>query len=1416
MGIQNYLKRVSKATKDIKSAIEEKGVSVAQCDGFETLANKVRAIQTGTSSDGSSLFTVLAFKSSQTKPATPTGGSFTTSAISYPSGWSDGSGLSKYVWMSYIVFKGDGSVYKNWVSPILVNGIINDGGDPIDLTDLATRTWVTDQIKNAIKNGVIDLSAYATKSYVDQKISEIPGGGGNFVESINGATGAITFAGSGVSKSGNTFTFNSGSGSGTTTSINGETGELTFTGSGVSKNGKTFTFSGGSSTGVTKDYVDTQDAYTLKSAKDYADGLVKEAGVASLNGLKGDVTISAGENITIEKTGNDLTISASGTTTGTPGEPGKDGDTYAIAQLFIAHDSYEIAPEVPSVTSTYNKETRTVINPPTGWNSDATKTLEKPYIWTIWGTFSETTGNQVDKWSNPKCITGAPGPSGEDGDEIEEVFALSDNTTIPTLTTSGTDSNGKTKSDDGFLPKFVFTDETVEATSTRPSVSSEKRYLYGSKRKKHNNVWLDFSPAYLVGNFLKAGLTDKEIADIKASVSKDITASVNSAEKRVADVEARVNNIDGPDATFFVDKQNAIISAITEWSEENRKSFGDLTVNAKEADIKVWAGNVVDEKTNGMVTKQQLTDAGIDLDGKTGILSEWTTYQEKTNQAVERLGSAESRLDAQQGEIDNCATYTYLNKNYDNKEATTTKVSNMAKQTLNAAKAEIASTVATGIWVWALLDNTNDQNNDFDTNPNYTLVGNVLATKTYDTKMFLNWMDAAGTMHYPGVDGEPGFAPTYDSDGKLLKSGEENYRLSIEGKEEIVDNKLGKWHRIIEAKALSRIIQQPGKIDLSAVGESNSLARIVLDATKEKSEVFFDTDTVEFKEGSIINANQLTLRDLTVSGDGTKDANGNLHYGANINKAFINNCEINSCRIWSQIASSNYDPGTETWKIKKGFLFDAGGEEFAIYARSPKCTTEDPDVVISSSEIKLPAATITGQFTAGSADITNLTVNLANVTGLLDAKNIKGKTITADQIATKTITTNELATGVIEGITNDVKSGLTDLKIKADNIDFTGSDGTFIGNLNSQTGLTVDAANINGKLNAEVIEASQADIQGIVKATEINAGKISAGILNVDRLNVEAIYKKMLEADLIAATKIKTVNPNNTGTIEIEKNYIVLTDKNNNVALNVTGNDFAAISAPIQKKFTFTGGAYSNMTDISNDLKINHYKLLEFSGETNTVVFQSANNLLIRLDPVDFYFMPGISYSTPEDIDAYPYGVFTGKIELYANNIKVAAEPFTKYCFYDSEISNWNLANHPNGVADSKFNFPSRLIPASSESDVSIKFKINARCEWNIDHNDMNEFIVDSSITAFQNEVVATTISSAKGVVIGANGFRAALDGENYAQFSTSSTGGTEFLIQAGGTSGYGINVKKDGIQMKLAGVWYAVKRGSDGNLQLN
>ena len=196
--------------------------------------------------------------------------------------------------MSYIVFKGDGSVYKDWVSPILVNGIINDGGDPIDLTDLATRTWVTDQIKNAIKNGTLDLSAYATKSYVDQRISEIPG------------------------------------------------------------------------SGITKDYVDTQDASTLQSAKYYADGLVSSTGVSSLNGLTGAIRITPGSsNVSIASSEGQVSISVSG---GGDGDPGQDGDTYRTFNIYQNTNSNEVIPSISSgaVPPTWDTVNNKLLNCPTG------------------------------------------------------------------------------------------------------------------------------------------------------------------------------------------------------------------------------------------------------------------------------------------------------------------------------------------------------------------------------------------------------------------------------------------------------------------------------------------------------------------------------------------------------------------------------------------------------------------------------------------------------------------------------------------------------------------------------------------------------------------------------------------------------------------------------------------------------------------------------------------------------------------------------------------------------------------------------------------------------------------------------------------------------------------------------------------
>lgn len=1635
MGIQNYLKRVSKATKDIKSAIEEKGVSVAQCDGFETLANKVRAIQTGTGSDGSSLFTVLAFKSSQTKPATPTGGSFTASAISYPSGWSDGAGLSKYVWMSYIVFKGDGSVYKDWVSPILVNGIINDGGEPIDLTDLATRTWVTDQIKNAIKNGTLDLSTYATKSYVDTQdastlqsakdyadglvtnsgvtsINSIsgsvtlkgsdtviisrgsdgqslefsaiggPGGGGDTIRSFNiyqnndsrevipdipsvlgsepywditsgdlnncptGWSTDMTFesdkytwmasaffsknnAGAMVGswegpicitgkpgepgKDGSSFEFiyaltrdttskpnypttladkkrlfdeaESGDDSSHYATWNGQkwydraqaidstnnkacwaaqrvkystNSDWIYSNSpilwanwgsdGTDGDGVEYIFfqtddahqaagkwysdaanfnisytNPGTVNGVTTNYDNTLDDwvpqgwtdepqdvsedvfYEFCSVRKSKNGIWQEFSVPSLwakyamDGKDGAsieyVFACTNDDLTPEQVSIDNAaanadgahttdeylpnFNFNGTIVKATDDPvsvtennqyqwvslrrrkrgatewedfshpaiwtkyterGYNGDTYATAQLFIAHTTYDEnnPPAVPVVTSTYDVNTRTVINPPTGWDKSATKTTDKPYIWTIWGSFSENTGNQIGEWSKPYCITGAPGPAGEDGDEIEEVYCLNNAAVIPTINSSGTDQNGKTKSEDGFLPKFVFNGESKDSVASQPSVTEELPYCYSAKRRKHNGTWLAFSDAYLCANYVKQGLSTDDRNLIKSEVESQIGSSLDATNRQISAIQSRVDNIDGTDATFFVDKKEGIINAITQYKSENQSSFSDLVLDGSEAKVKAWAGGEFTE--NG---KKLIKDAGVDLDGIESTVRQWATFYDESTM---KIGSVRQILDAE-GKITTEAI-----------KAAEDKV-NIATTKWDADKASITNDVAKAHQFWA----------------KYKTDGTTIDTTT-----------------------------EYD----LSNVGEGKTYANVEAYENAMKGEPNNWTKVIVTDALSRISQEAERLTF-AVNEGTSWASIVAKANESTgSELCLDADRINLS--GTTNATKAVIGNATIQ-------------GATITHGSITEAKINSCTIASEIKSKDYcngtNPDTGEPKTKKGFLFDAASaeSEFAIYARSQECATEDPDVVISSSEIKLPAATVTGTFKAGSADITNLTVNLANVQGLLDAKNIKGKTITADQIAAKTITTEELATGVIEGITNDVKSGLTDLKIKADNIDFTGSDGTFIGNLNRQTGLTVNAANINGKLSADVIEASRADIQGIVTATEINAGKISAGTLNVDRLNVGAIYQKMIEADLIAATKIKTVNPNNTGTVEIEKNYIILTDKNNNTALNVTGNDLVAISAPIQKKFTFNNGAHLVTIDISEDLNTNRYKLLEFSGETNTVIFNGANNLPIRLESVNFNFDSNIGIDNLGDPGAYPRGTFTGTVELYANNVKVSTEPFTKYCFHDSESGRFIFADHSDGVENATFNFSSRIIPASSESDVSIKFKINARCEWIADQGGFGEVTISSSINAAQNEIVATTIDSAKGVVIGANGFRTALDGENYAQFSTSSTGEMSFLIQAGGASGYGINVQNNGIQIKLAGIWYTLDRDkSSGNVTLN
>ena len=837
MGIQSYLKRVSKATSDIKEAINDMGGTCDACASITTLASAVRAIPT-TGSDGTSLFTVLAFKQSTTKPSTPSGGSWSNSSdsITYPSGWSDGAGLTKNVWLSYKIYKADGSIYKNWVEPIIINGLL-DGDDPIDLTDLATKTWVMSQL-NA-------------------------------------------------------------------------------------------------------------------------------SGVVSLNGLTGAINLVAGsDNVTINSSGKNISIAVSG---GSGGE-GDDGDTYMPVAIYILTDSKTNKPATPS-GGTYNFTSNSLENVPSGWSIDSLSEVGK-YTWRSSGIFSKkNNGAQVGTWGTPICMTGDPGPKGEDGDEIEIVYAVSNNATIPSLNESGTDSNGLTKASDGYLPKFVFTDSTIEAVSEVPSVSSTNRYRYAAKRRKHNGTWLSFSSPYVDGNFVSAGLTDEEKEQIKTDVSQDLTSELAKAEENVIKLETRLDKIDGTDATFMVDKKEAIIQAITQYKKENQTSFSDLVLDGSEAKL---SGIVGSEIENGV--KTTLAGAGVELDGLAGKLNSFTTYQEKTDEAVKKLNNVETRLNAAEGKLDNVADKTYVD------ETTNTKVTNMAKQTLDAAKAEIRSTAATGTWIWAIWENDKDAENAEDLN--YTPTGKILETKAYDTRMFLDWTDSEGKIHthvegkdLPDADPNnddvetgviAGFAPEYEtvtnSDGtsekKVKTTAEEKYRAYVSNTTSATYT-TKKWVRTVQANAFSKIIQDAGSIDLTAYGEEGSLARIFLNAKKKGSSITFEADTFDFTEGSIINADNLVLKNLSVTGNANHTTD-NSSYGANINYAYINDCKINNCTIESQLKSKKYSNGESS--DKNGFLFDALSDtgEFAIYGK----TSAGEAFEITNDSFILPKAVI-GQLSIG-------------------------------------------------------------------------------------------------------------------------------------------------------------------------------------------------------------------------------------------------------------------------------------------------------------------------------------------------------------------------------------------------------------------------------------------------------------------
>lgn len=134
---------------------------------------------------------------------------------------------------------------------------------------------------------------------------------------------------------------------------------------------------------------------------------------------------------------------------------------------------------------------------------------------------------------------------------------------------------------------------------------------------------------------------------------------------------------------------------------------------------------------------------------------------------------------------------------------------------------------------------------------------------------------------------------------------------------------------------------------MTAYGEDKSLARIVLSAKEHGSDILFEADAFTFTAGSVINADNLVIRNLVVTGapdgndafeyDPRKDDADSPSFGANIRYANIDKCKITSCRITSAIQSSNYDAHDDTTSPKKagvGFMLDGAGGSYALYSQN--------------------------------------------------------------------------------------------------------------------------------------------------------------------------------------------------------------------------------------------------------------------------------------------------------------------------------------------------------------------------------------------------------------------------------------------------------------------------------------------------
>ena len=138
--IRDNIDAAGKIFADIRTAIENKGITISECDGPATYPSYIESIVGSDLSNEKSILTILAYKVSDSTPDTPTGGSWTVDtvvsstdvvgssntsriAITYPEGWTNGSGITGSCWLSAAAMSKDGSIASSWSVPVKISGV---------------------------------------------------------------------------------------------------------------------------------------------------------------------------------------------------------------------------------------------------------------------------------------------------------------------------------------------------------------------------------------------------------------------------------------------------------------------------------------------------------------------------------------------------------------------------------------------------------------------------------------------------------------------------------------------------------------------------------------------------------------------------------------------------------------------------------------------------------------------------------------------------------------------------------------------------------------------------------------------------------------------------------------------------------------------------------------------------------------------------------------------------------------------------------------------------------------------------------------------------------------------------------------------------------------------------------------------